>query len=147
MEGHARSCKVMQGHGRSCKVMEDHGKWSCMTWRCLGTSRTLSFWFVSAQCLVYVRLTGPSFERIMRIVFSATTLHNALRPLPEPLDTSLSPALANALRPSPNPADLQPHFLLPTIMLTWLQALRLIPTERRTHCLLLLTHHLHCSLC
>ena len=56
----------MEEHGRSWKNMEtgrmfglcDHLS-ACMTWRCLKTSRTLSFCLVSAQFLVYIRAHRP----------------------------------------------------------------------------------------
>ena len=54
--------RLWEYHGRSWKVMEtgrvfglcDHLS-ACMTWRCLETSRNVSFQHVSAQCLMYIR--------------------------------------------------------------------------------------------
>ena len=71
--GHRTDWRVIdltgRTHGRTRKVMEemetgrmfglcDHFS-ACMTWRCLETSRTLSFCLVSAQSLVYIRAHRP----------------------------------------------------------------------------------------
>ena len=66
MEEYGRTWKNMEEYGRSWKNMEtgrmfglcDHLS-ACMTWRCLETSRTLSFCLVSAQSLVYIRAHRP----------------------------------------------------------------------------------------
>ena len=60
----------MEEHGRSWKNMETGRKFglcdhisASMTWRCLETSRTLSFSLVSAQSLMYIKALRPSAKK------------------------------------------------------------------------------------
>ena len=55
-----KSWKVL-GTGRVFGLSDNVS--ACMTWRCLETSRTLSFCLVSAQSLMYIKALRPSAKK------------------------------------------------------------------------------------